>query len=155
MDEVSDDGFDGFVFEGLDAVVPPPKPLTFDELAAVLESFERHKQRLIVPSARVAEFEAAVRTAGLGHAVTVVGHPWLKEDQVFLAQSEAEFDADMQRALEAGRAEMLERMREQARADMERLREDLEEKARQDHERVMWEALHPWPRSPFAGPTGI
>lgn len=151
----ADDAFDRFVFEDLAEVYTPRPPMALTELTALLGSFERAKKRLVVPVTRVAEFEAAVRAAGLGHAVTVVGHPWLDPDQAYLMQSEADMEADTHRILEAGRAEMLTAMREQAAVDMERWRAEMEEEARQEHERKMWLALHPWPRSPFTGLTGI
>jgi len=154
---VADDGFDRLVFEDLaeGAGYTQQPPATPEDLSALLASFERHKKRLVVPTERVAEFEAAVRAAGLGHAVTVVGHAWLEPDQAYLMASEAAVEADTERMLEAGRAEMLTAMREQAAVDMERLRVEMEEEARQEHERKMWLALHPWPRSPFTGSTGI
>jgi hypothetical protein len=148
---VSADDFDGYVLEGLADAYTQQPPMMAAEINAFLASFERHKQRLIVPTERVAEFEVAVRRAGLGHAVAVLGHPWLKPDQAYLVHSEAEQEADMQRALEAGRVEMLEQLR----ADAERLRAQLEEEARQEHERAMWTALHPLPRFGLGGVTGI
>lgn len=138
----ADDAFDRLVFDGLAEPYTPRPPIALDEINALLGSFERHRQRLIVPTARVAEFEAAVRAAGMGHAVTVLGHPWLKPDQAYLMWPEADEAADMQRTLEAGRVEMLE----QIAADAERLRAQLEEEAREERERVMWAALHPLPR---------
>lgn len=156
-DEAADDDPASFILEGLKelpAYTQQP-PMSLAELTALLESFERHKKRLVVPTARVAEFEAAVRAGGLGHAVAVLGRAWLEPDQAYLMQSEADMEADTHRILEAGRAEMLTAMREQAAVDMERWRAEMEEEARQEHERKMWLALHPWPRSPFTGLTGI
>lgn len=149
MSEPDDDAFARFVFDD----APQPRftqmpPLSFDEMAASLESL---KQRLIVPAERVEEFETAVRAAGLDDRVTVVGHPWLKPDQVFLMQSEAQFEADMQRMLEAGQAEMLEQLRERVRADMERLREDLEAEARQEREREYLRAVYSMQRPNWLG----
>jgi hypothetical protein len=148
----ADDAFDRFVFDGLaEPYMQQSEPMTLAELTALLGSFERHKRRLIVPTARVEEFETAVRAAGIGHAVTVVGHPWLKPDQAYLMYSEAEQEADMQRALEAGRVEMLDSMRERFAAEDAQLDADLEEEARREHERVMWSALHPLPRFGLGG----
>lgn len=146
------DDFDGYVLNDLADEYTQRPPMTYAEISALLESFDRHKRRLVVPTARVEEFEAAVRAAGLGHAVTVAGHPWLKPDQAYLMRSEADEEADMQRMLEAGRAEMLEQMRERFAAESAQLRADLEEEARKEHERVMWLALHPLRR---IGPGGL
>ncbi len=152
-DGAAPDAFNSFVFKDLADAYTQQPPMTLAEINALLESFERLKQRLVVPTARVDEFEAAVRDANLGHAVTVVGHPWLEPDQVFLMQSEAEFDADMRVSIEAGRAEMLADLDEQAAAWAARMREEWE--AEWEAGRVYRQSgpLPSW--SPLAGPTGI
>ncbi len=145
--------FDCFVFKDLSNAYTQQPPATLAEISALLESFEANKKRLIVPTDRVAEFEAAVRGAGLGHAVTVVGHAWLEPGQVFLMQSEAEFDADMRASIEAGRAETLADLDEQTAAWAARMREKWE--AEWEAGRVYRQSgpLPSW--SPLAGPTGI
>jgi len=150
--ESSDPEFARYVFDDarLESYTQLP-PTTVSEMFALLDSL---KQRLIVPTGRVEEFETAVRSAGLDDRMAVVGHPWLEPDQVLLMQSEAEFEADQQAMLEAGRAEMLEKLRELARADMERLREDLEAEARQEREREYLRAVYSMQR-PFHGLLGI
>lgn len=142
--------FDRFVFAGLSDAYTQQPPATLAEISALLESF---KKRLIVSTARVAEFEAAVRDAGLDHAVTVVGHAWLEPDQVYLATSEAQLEADMRASIEAGRAEMLADLDEQAAAWAARMREKWE--AEWEAGRVYRQSgpLPSW--SPLTGPTGI
>ncbi len=148
---MSDDDFDGLVFKDLDAGYTRQPSATLDEISALLESFERAKKRLVVPTARVAEFEGAVQAAGLGHAVTVVGHQWLEPGQAYLMQSEAELEADMQAAVERAGTELLEALREQATADAERLMADLEDEARQEREREYLRDVYAAPPSRWLG----
>jgi hypothetical protein len=141
---MSDDDFDGLVFKDLDAGYTQQPPATLAEISALLASFERFKKRLVVPTARVAEFEAAVLAAGLAHAVTVIGHAWLEPDQAYLMASEAELEADMQTVIQKG-------IREQAAAETARMRAHLawatEERMRQQ--------VAPPPWSPPRGISGI
>lgn len=120
-----------FILEGLEELrgYTQREPATPEQIAALLESFERHKKRLVVPAARVAEFEASVRAAGLGHAITVVGHAWLDPEQAYLMQSEAEFDADMQAAIEKDLQEQIaaETARMRAYLDWEQAQRMLEQ----------------------------
>lgn len=155
-DEAADDAPASFFLEGLEDLsgYTQQPPATPDELYALLESL---KQRLIVPAERVAEFEAAARAAGLDGRLVVVGHPWLKPDQVFLAQSEAEFEADMQAAVESGRAKLLAALEAETAARMAALREQLAEEARRDwvlaYLRARPSVLPAY--SPFRGPFGL
>lgn len=150
---MTDDDTASFSIEGLEELrgYTQQEPATLEQIAAVLESFERHKKRLVVPTERVAEFEAAVRAARLGHAVTVFGHPWLEPDQAYLMASEAELQADMQAAVEHAGAEMLKTMREQLRADAEQIRADLEDEAQQEHERKILRAIYAIQRPNWLG----
>ncbi len=145
------DDFDRLVFKDLDEGYTQREPMTLDEIGALLESFERAKKRLVVPTARVAEFEAAVQASGLGHAITVVGHAWLEPGQAYLMASEAELEADMQAAVERAGTELLEALREQAKADAERLMADLEDEARQEREREHLRAVYSMPRPRWLG----
>lgn len=150
MTTAGDDDFDGLAFKDLPAYTQQP-PATLDEISALIESFERAKKRLVVPTARVADFEAAVRAAGLGHAVTVVGHAWLEPGQAYLMASEAELEADMQAAVERAATELLEALRGQAKADTERLMADLEAEARQEREREYLRAVYAAPPPRWLG----
>lgn len=135
-----------FSIEGLEELrgYTQQQPATPGQIAALLESFERHKKRLVVPMERVAEFEAAVRAAGLGHVVAVVGHPWLDPDQAYLMASEAELEADMRAAMEKD-------IQDQIAADAARTRACLDWEQTQR----MLEQCAP-PRSPWLGLiTGI
>lgn len=145
------DGFDGLVFRDLDDGYAQQPPMSLAEISALIESFERFKKRLVVPTARVAEFEAAVQAAGLGHAVTVVGHAWLDPDQAYLVSSEAELEADTHAAVERAGTELLEALREQAKADAERLMADLEAEARQEREREYLRAVYAAPPPRWLG----
>lgn len=150
-----DDAFARFVFDDVQPEYTQQQPMTLDEINALLAGIESHKQRLIVPTERVAEFEDAVRAANLGHAVAVVGHAWLKPDQVLLAASEAQLEDDMRAAMSRAVTESFELLRAQTAAAPDIARAYLDEQAREEFLREFERRPKPWPGSPLIEPPGI
>jgi len=72
-------------------------PLTSADLAALMRRIEANKQRILCAPDMSEKVRAAVYDGGLGLYYTVLEHPYLRDGQVLLMQSEAEQQADLER----------------------------------------------------------
>lgn len=73
-------------------------PLTLADVTTLLEQIEAGKQRVLCASDMFEQVRDAVYGGGFGLYYTVLEHPYLQNGQVVMMQSEAEQQADLERA---------------------------------------------------------
>jgi hypothetical protein len=71
--------------------------LTLADIAALMEQIEAGKQRILCAPDIFEQVRDAVYGGGLGLYYTVLEHPYLKNGQVLMMQSEAQQQADLER----------------------------------------------------------
>jgi len=72
-------------------------PLTSADVAALMQQIEAGKKRILCAPEMFERVRDAVYGGGLGLYYTVLEHPYLKDGQVLMMQSEAEQQADLER----------------------------------------------------------
>lgn len=70
--------------------------LTFADITALLRQIEAGKQRILCAPDVFEQVRDTVYGAGLGLYYTVMEHPYLKDGQVLVMQSEAELQAGLE-----------------------------------------------------------
>lgn len=104
----------------------PPATLALDEINALLESAEKLKRRIPCAPAAFERIDRLVRDEGYGALFKVIPCVWLEPGQAVVMQSEADDEADLQRAVERTEAEIADSWRRQAEEYAQRLRYELE-----------------------------
>lgn len=100
--------------------------MTLDDIRALLNSAEKSKRRILCAPDAFERIDRLVRDEGYGATFKVLPCAWLEPGQVVVMQSEADDEADLQRAVERTEAETAESWRRQADEYAQRLRYELE-----------------------------
>lgn len=102
------DYLNGFRFEP----APPPPPMTWEEINALLGRIEADKKRIACASDVFEQVRTAIYGAGYGIWFKVIECSWMQDGQVVLMPSEVEWEAESLAAGEQMAAQAIERAAE-------------------------------------------